>query len=148
MIVGALFTVVYFSRFCENIMEKVQESAKRNSYNFKCACKWLNSSRSKTSVAEWLNKRNIHEVAIYGMGDLGNHLLKELVETGTSVKYVIDRNTNRDVGTYHCYSNTDKLPKVQAIIVTPVYEFKTIAETLDIENTTEVISLENIINAL
>lgn len=148
MIVGALIAIAYFSRFCEKIMEKVQESASRNNYNFKCACSWLNASKSKTAISEWLKNQHIQEVAIYGMGNLGKHLLDELEKTDICVKYLVDRNTKKDTGKYVCYSNVEKLPKVQAIIVTPAYEFKTIAESLEVEDTTEIISLENIINSL
>ena len=145
MFLGAVVAVIYFARFCEHIMIKTQESAKRNKQNFICACNWLKHSYTNFSIANWLDKRGIKEVAIYGMGNMGRHLLNELEGTRITVKYVIDRNVQQDTGAYVCYSNSEKLPEVEAIIVTPVYDFEKIANSLVIEGNTNIISLEQIL---
>lgn len=145
---GAIVSVIYFSRFCERIMIKTQESAKRNKHNFKCACSWLKQSHTNLSISNWLEKRGIKEVAIYGMGDVGSHLLDELDGTCTIVKYVIDRDVQKGTGSYICYSNSEELPEVEAIIVTPVYDFDKIASSLMVKGNVKIISLEEILGTL
>lgn len=146
--VGLVIAIKFFSRYCEKMMKNVQDSAKRNAQNFKCASSWLTISDSRGAVAKWLREQRISEIAIYGMGYLGEHLLKELENTDINIKYVIDRNPEKVQGKYRCCSPEEELPEVQTIIITPVYDFESIKESLKITGHSDLIPLDKILNSI
>ena len=60
--------------------------------NYYVTLEWLALKIRKKSLAEYLLERDIHSVAIYGMGYLGELLWEDLKDTSISVAYGIDRN--------------------------------------------------------
>lgn len=147
-IFGAIIAILFFGRFCEKIMKKLQDSIRRNKQNFMCANSWLSISDSRGTIAEWLKDSHFSEIAIYGMGYLGKHLLSELENTDINIKYVIDRNPDKVDEPYICYAASEELPEVQVIIITLVYDFESIKESLNVMENTEIISLEMILNSI
>ncbi len=128
---------------------KIEEKrAEKNGINFRISCRWIKGYQNCKKIEDYLNKKEIKEVAVYGMGELGKCLIKELETENIAIKYVIDRNNYRAFGTYLCYSPLDALPEVQAIIITPVSDFDNIARQLKEKVNACLIPLDQMIDEL
>lgn len=57
--------------------------------------RWVAKLQNNGHISSFLKKRNITEVYIYGYGDLGKLLLRELVADDISIRAVIDRRANQ-----------------------------------------------------
>lgn len=132
-------------------IEKANKYESRYKYYYDMTNQWLRNKNEKRNTKEYFNNNNYSTIAIYGMGEMGNRLYEELEDTDVEVLYFIDKNAE-DI-----YYGIDDIPvvglddierqeKVNAIIVTPVYDFDSIEETLSqYEFDGDIISLEDII---
>lgn len=91
---------------------------------------WVNNRITGYSLYELLKKDGIKTIAIYGMKELGELLYKEIENGDIKVKYIIDMRKEEIVSDVPIYSPEDKLPPVDAIIVTAITFFDEIRETL------------------
>lgn len=130
-------------------MESNWEAAtsKPNSYmaNMKCLDKWLYINEEGKKLADYLRDSNCKEVAIYGCGILGKHLLVELEKTEVNVKYIIDKKKRGKLGAIDIISIQEPFEKVDAIIVTPTWDFNRIEEELASKFEGRILSLAEIL---
>ena len=77
---------------------------------------------------------------------MGRCLIEELRESDIKIQYLIDKNMQKDNGEYTFYRPKDILPEVQAVIVTPVYQYGEIVRELKYSEDTQIISLEELIS--
>ncbi|MEZ3435955.1 MAG: hypothetical protein K1W34_15310 [Lachnospiraceae bacterium] len=145
---GSILGGYKVAELCERALKIEEKRAEKNGVNFKTSCKWIQSYQSCKRIGNYLKKKEIKEVAVYGMGELGKCLIKALEDENITVKYVIDRNNYRAFGTYLCYSPLDALPEVQAIIITPVSDYNNIAKQLEEKINASLISLDHMIDEL
>ena len=148
IIPGIITGVILIMGFCEKIMTIESERANKNGYIFRKVCKWLRAEQRRQTIDLKLKERQISEVAIYGNGEMGKCLIKELENSNVKIKYLIDKNSNSDESSYKCYHPKDLLPEVQAIIITPIYQYAEIAPTLKCCGNVQIISLEELIDEL
>lgn len=125
-------------------------TARLNSY-YTVLSQWLVNRNQDKMIPEYLKKNNINSVAIYGMGTLGELLYQELKESGVKVTYFVDKKANE------LYYGIDDLPvigieemagneKVDAVIVTPVFDYDTVSEKIEnVGADVNLMSLEDII---
>ena len=107
--------------------------------------KWMVLKEDGKSIKEYCCDKGIESVAIYGMGILGRHLYTEMKLQDISVKYVIDRVLNSYKDT-KIFKPDEDLPKVDAVIVTPIDEYYEIRNEFGRERGMQLISLEEIID--
>jgi hypothetical protein len=105
---------------------------------------WLRIKEEGLSVESNLKARNIHTIAIYGIGMLGMHLMKELEDGNIIISYGIDRRSGAINVPYRLYTLDDNLPYVDMVIVTVFYEYDEIQRKLSSKGL-KSISLENLI---
>ena len=99
----------------------------------------------KAELKAALEEKGIHSVAIYGVGMLGEHLLKELQEGNVKVCYGIDAKKDKIKAEIPIYSIYEELPETDAIIVTVPYAFEEIKERLEKKTSYLILSLESLI---
>lgn len=148
IIIGIITGIVMIMRFCEKVLKKEFKRANKNGYIFRKVCKWLRAEQSRQTIDLKLMERQISEVAIYGKGEMGKCLIKELENSNVKIKYLVDKDSNSNEFQYKCYHPEDLLPEVQAIIVTPIYQFDEIAAELKYSGNVQIISLEELIDEL
>lgn len=107
--------------------------------------RWLTVHEEGRTISEILSKRNITEIAIYGMGKIGKHVISELKGSAVTVLYAIDRTKSGIYDTITVRQSDDMLPEVDAIIVTVIDEFDEIEEMLGECVLYPIISLEEIL---
>lgn len=98
--------------------------------------RWLEAKQQEKHMDVYLKKRGFRTVAIYGMHYIGERLYKELENTQIEVSYGIDQNKDGSNCALTIYKPDDKLPLVDAVIVTtPLYYYaikRTLGEKLNI----------------
>lgn len=93
----------------------------RNKKKFDLMCQWMKLKIQGISLIEFFRDREIHSIAIYGMGEIGQLIYDELVmENEAFIRYAIDRSGVRYVESLPTYCLDRDLPKVDAIVITPV----------------------------
>ncbi len=93
----------------------------RNKKKFDLMCQWMRLKNKGVSLMEFFKNRGIQSIAIYGMGEIGQLMYDELAkENETFVRYAIDQSGMRYVESLPTYCLNKDLPKVDAIVITPV----------------------------
>ena len=92
--------------------------------------RWLMLLESGKSIAGWLRAHGYAQVAIYGYGMLGKHLLRQLAADHLVPSYLIDQQPEKDSGSLPMMKLEDDLPATDLIIVTVQYDFPAIQRKL------------------
>ena len=84
-------------------------------------------------------------VAIYGLGLIGVHLQKELLHSKlVNLKYIIDKGKKGVHNDIPVFDLNDNLPKVDAIIVTVMWDYNKIESELTKKMNSSVISIDTL----
>lgn len=143
-IVGAIAGLYGMAKLCEKELLKKEERAARNGQSVRTACEWIKMIQNGREIKDYFNTHGLDSVAVYGMGEIGKCLIQELQKSGIEIAYIIDKNPHRISDEYASYTPEETLPEVQAIIVTPSYDFKEISQNLKIGKGTAVICIDDI----
>lgn len=93
----------------------------RNKKKFDLLCQWMKLKMRDISLMEFFQDRGIQSIAIYGMGEIGQLMYDELaMENEMFIRYAIDQSGKRYVESLPTYCLDRDLPKVDAIVITPV----------------------------
>ena len=106
---------------------------------------WLKIKQDNEKIEEFFYRNKMKTIAIYGMSFAGQRLYEELKDTDIEIRYAIDRNCEGIYTDVDVLSVDDEFPKVDAIIVTPVFFFKEIRDMLQKKTNCRIVSLEDII---
>lgn len=119
----------------------------RTRENNKLLTRWMRVVHHGKKVLAVLEEKGYRSIAVYGMSDIGELLVEELRDTNVDLCYGIDRNADQISAEIPIYKPTDKLPAVDAIVVTAVYFYEDIFQTLR-KNGVEcpIISLNDVLN--
>ncbi|NBH82480.1 hypothetical protein D7X88_05035 [bacterium C-53] len=109
---------------------------------------WLCLKENTANFSMYFKKYGYHNVAIYGMGKLGIHLLHELRESGINACFGIDENSEKIMCEIKVYSPNQHMPKVDAVIITIINQYSEIADKLRESMDCPMITLEEIIQEL
>lgn len=118
--------------------------------NFAILKKWMLLKYEGIDIEDYLINNHLLNIAIYGMGDIGKILYRELAESSVNIRYVIDRNAMwvySDVDIY-TLSNSIDYPQVDVIIITVMMNDRDLKEEINQLTKANVISLEEIISGL
>lgn len=143
---GAAATIVW--KVWNSYILQVEKVIKFRSY-FNILDKWLKFKEQGQTVETYFVDNQLKSIGIYGMGKMARHLMEELKENDTvKILYGIDRMANVMDGEFPIYAIDEKLPKVDAIVVTVASEFDEIREALEKKNDCLIISLDDVIGMI
>ncbi len=101
-------------------------------------------------IGSWLKQREYTDVAIYGMGDLGRKLHRDLDKTGIRVVYTMDQYAGSMTASVPVVRSDVfmDMPEVDAVIVTVIHSFAAVKRDLVSRgcDAGRIISLQAIIN--
>lgn len=106
---------------------------------------WVKVKQEGKNLAEYFNKEGYKNIAVYGMSYAGETLVEELKNTDIQVAYGIDKGADSMYSEVDIISPDEKLPKVDAIVVTAITFFDEIEEMLSKKIDCPIISLEDIL---
>lgn len=147
---GAIAGIAYLNK--KNYEKSSVLEGRYKSY-YQLANQWLMNKNEGKQVSRYFEDNDIKSVAIYGMGTLGELFYEEIKDSNVKVGYFIDKNSD-----ILCYG-MDEVPitsiediseqeEVDAIIVTPVFDFDAIQEDLEKVTDIHLISLEDVVYGL
>ena len=135
---GIVYTILkYFEKPTEHIDKY------RSYYNMQN--QWTLQEDNGNPIDKLLKKRGFKRIAIYGMGNVGEHLFKTLKNTDIEVAYGIDGNAVDTDYEVKLYAPDDDLPEVDAIVVTIPFAYESIKNNLEEKTSNEIVSLEHIL---
>lgn len=126
-------------------IQKKEREIEKYKFNYFLCSSWIDVKARGEKIADYLRCHNMNTIAVYGMGDIGVKLCRELQGTDIHIKYVIDRNIPADTVFAPMKKPDESLPQVDAIIVTPVNVFPQIKESLSAVTDNRIVSIEDII---
>lgn len=106
---------------------------------------WLEMRQNGKSITTYLQKKGIKQIAIYGMKELGERLYEELRNTEIEVICIIDKTPDLVLGDFQVISPEEKIPNVDAIIVTADYYYHEISEQIKTKVNCPVYSLNGVL---
>lgn len=109
---------------------------------------WLVLKQEGKSLEQYFVENNISTIAIYGMGEMGNRLYDELKNSNIEVKYAIDKNADSTYSELEVYELEDSLDEVDAIIVTAIFAYDEIEESISEVVDYNTINLEDIVYSI
>lgn len=143
-----LYTAVmlFVSFQCALIVSKNKDRTvmKFKSY-YRLVLDWLTNLENGHMIGDYLEKKEYRNVAVYGGRDIGEHLINQLYKTDISVKYIIDKRLFKPKYQIPIYRMDEELPTVDAIIVTPIWDYDNIREELLRKVNYPIISIKDLI---
>ena len=123
-------------------------SGNRFEVGFQILNQWLCLRQKGGSVTSFFKDNLIKNVAIYGMGALGERLYDELKDSEVAVLYGIDRMaSSKNMYGLKIYSSCEiAFTETEVIVVTPVQDYNTIVLGLEEKTNAVIMSLEDILD--
>ena len=112
----------------QNNDEKIKTDKFRGYYNL--LNEWLELKNKGKTLDMYFKNEGINNIAVYGMGELGYRLAEELKNSNINIKYGIDKSAVFGYGDLTIQSLNDDIKNVDAVIVTPIFEFDKIEKEL------------------
>lgn len=106
---------------------------------------WIKLKNKGINIYNYLIKNNYLNIAIYGMGYIGEYLYEELYGTDVNVRYGIDYSSKDRNGQLDIFRITDQLGDVDAIIITISRDEKEIVQTIVSKVACPVITISDIL---
>lgn len=129
---------------------KTEAVSSLNKYKWitNCLDNWMSLRENSVSLADYLKRYHYNEVAVYGIGILGKHLLYELNQAGVKVSYAIDCRSDLQYPNLEIKNSESDLDEVDAVIITAVADYDEIYEKLKKKLNCPVLSLMELISEL
>lgn len=87
----------------------------------------LTCKENRINLDQRLLEKNINSIAIYGCGIVGRHFTKALKDTKIEIKCFIDQYTlETEVDQIKVIKLEENIPNVDAVIITPIYDYEKI----------------------
>ncbi len=106
---------------------------------------WFILKENGLPISDILKEYHISSVAVYGMGIMGRHVIRELEGTGIEVKYGIDLTQKKGYQQIPVFTPKEQLGQVDAVINTVVWEHEKISRMLEYQLDSRIFSLEELI---
>lgn len=151
-IVGAVIGAVAGVTASGTVTNKVvQQNGKRvdkfKSY-YEVLNQWLMLKQEGKKIDTYFEKAGYRNIAIYGMGEVGNRLQKELEESEIKILYCLDKEAACLDADSNVIDMEDGLQGIDVVIVTAMFAFDEIEEDLMAKVDCPIISLEEVIFAI
>lgn len=146
-VIMTLLVTHYRLLYKKSRRQKRTSDTNRSALYLNITTQWVLNKQKGKSMKAFLERNNIHKVAIYGMGSMEELLYGELEELDITISYFIDKNAWNYAFMYDVITAekiTEK-EEVDAIIVTPVFAMDAISRDLKKFTAAKVISLEELV---
>ena len=155
----------YYSAYSENIASflwtldqelyhRTDELRKQTEFGRKCLTlfklmnRWMAINQRGKCILEYFEKKGYKKIAVYGLHYVGERLCDELRDTDIQIAYTMDKNKDRGYYGIKNYAKFNKLPSVDAVIVTPVTFYAEIKDELQDKVKCPIISFDAVISEI
>ena len=138
------------NQFLKRELEIITEKTMRYQGYWGIMDAWLTLKENDISIIDFFRINHIKSINIYGIGMLGQHLIKELENQDIEIVGLIDRNAQRAAKLIGAgvYLPEDQLPESDMIVVTVDYAYEDIRRQLHEKGYRNIISLRQVIEKL
>lgn len=140
------------TRMLEEMLQSIQKKRLANLDKFRKLFYVLKdlamAEEAGNGIGTYLNRKNIRNVAVYGIGYLGKYLLKKLEKSEIKIPYIIDQNAAFLNMGYPAFTLEESLEEVDAVIVTLVQREEEIVEKLKSKLEAEIITIRELAGEL
>lgn len=126
-------------------LEYLAIEKEKNRFLYKFMNQWVILKQRKIDISSFFINKGIKKIAIYGIHYMGERLYDELKNTQVEILYAIDRNKDKKEWEIPIIQPNDSLEYVEAIIVTPIFDFIEIKNYLLEKCSYSIFSIEEIL---
>lgn len=112
---------------------------------FRLLDRWMQLKENDKTIICYMNEMGYSNIAIYGIGYLGKHLIKELYKSEIHIDYLVDRKVEKIEENIIIYKPEAVFPETDVMIITAIMDFDDIADQLESKVQCPIISLEDVI---
>ena len=120
---GGIAGMIAVGRLGKKTAKEQQHAIRAQQVALQMMARWIKLKQDGRQLAEYFERENYRSIAIYGMGRLGECLLRELEKSSITVRYAIDRQAENICADIDVVTMDDELEDVDVIVVTPVHSF-------------------------
>lgn len=146
--IGAVIGAAGIRKMNEKVMKEKENTKQRYKKYYDILNYWMEGNQRGKNIAASLEEKGYRKIVIYGMGEMGNRLYEQLRGTDIQVLYAIDKNPVSGYSELNVVGAAMETAGVDAVIVTPVYDFDKIKGDLEGNFTCEILSLEEVVYAM
>lgn len=146
IIAGILLGEILVRRMQCRALDEIRENGRKNFYNFKLMNSLYKAAQDNVDFDAYFRKNGYKKIAVYGASYIGERFIKELEGSDTQVQYVIDKRAENLQSGIRSYHPEEKLPEVDAIIVTSTFFYCEIKRELEKKMKCDIIPLEEVID--
>ncbi len=125
--------------------KRLFEGAIKARFQYKFMNQWLLLKQRGVDFSIFFEQKGIYAIAVYGAHYMGQRLYDELKGSPVDVKYVIDRNPSIEDWEIPVVHPDDTLEKVDAVVITPIFDFLDIKADLAQKMDCCIISIEEML---
>lgn len=133
----------------ENITVQSNEKAKDEKFRgyYELCNQWIKNVNDGYRIEEYFIEKKYYNIAVYGMGELGNRLIEALEDTSVNVQYGINKNMWEAFAEIDIKGMEEEtcFIDVDCIVVTPIHIYEDIADELRLKADCDIISLEDVV---
>ena len=144
--IGVVFFLLF--RLQQRCINSWKAAADKNRALFLLMNQWVYRKQEGKNLQIYFDKNNYKRIAIYGMGDVGLRLVKELEHSGIDIVYGIDRNAPNIQSDIRMVKPNDELDAVDTIIVALIGGFDEVFDVLSQKIDCPIIAIEDILNEI
>ena len=116
-------------------------------YMFQVQSIWISNLQKGWVISEWLNKKNIKTVSIYGVGYIGKNIINEILNGhDIEILCIVDKHIKGEYRDIAITNDVRNISKSDIIIVTLIHEFEAIKKHLESLHMGKVVMIEDIIH--
>lgn len=137
--------IYYYLKWEQKNYDTLNQSEEKNKYLAYLMRQWVWAKQEEKNFSEYFRRCNYKTIAVYGMGIIGKILVKELENSDIKILYGIDRNAKGLLCDIELFTLDDRLPKVDAVVVTVGKDYDSIKKQLIAKGQESVISFEDVL---
>jgi Predicted dinucleotide-utilizing enzyme len=144
-VTGAALGFGISTKLSNKIIEKKDIRTDKFVGYFNLLDQWMALKEEGKSFASYFEKNGYSKIAVYGLGKIGNHLLKELENTDIQILYAIDSKGEELNSNIEVYTLDDEIPEADVIVVTATFDYESIKEKLEEKVDIQIVSIDDVV---
>lgn len=136
------------SRLSGGVIKKNEARVGKFVGYFNVLDEWMTIKEEGKSLASYFEKNGYSQIAIYGLGKIGNHFLREMEGSDIRILYAIDAKGDQLNSNIPVYIPEDEIPEADVIVVTVTFDYNNIKENLKQRTDIQIISINDVVHEL
>ena len=140
---------IYRYKFISTELKAMRKNVQRMDYLFQLSNQWIIRTTNGNKISSNLEDLNVSTIAIYGMGELGERLMEEiLINSSLKLLYGMDRNANEMKMVIPIYTLEEacNMEKPDIIVLSTYVDNESLKKEIENKMECKVIMLGDVLN--